>query len=128
MKTIKTLSLILLGAASLFNSQQAVAQGAQGETLYNGIKLPAQWPPRYAEPSKAQSMPVPYLRQKPEVIPVNVGRQLFVDSFLIASTNLQTVFHQPDLYAGNPVLQPTADEPDLEALIAFLGTQVRPLV
>lgn len=109
MKTIKTLSLIVIGAASLFNGQQAVAQVTGGQTLYNGIKLPAQWPPRYAEPLKPQSMPVPYLSQKPEVIPVNVGRQLFVDSFLIASTNLQTVFHQPDLYKGNPVLQPTAD-------------------
>ena len=57
---------------------------AQTEVLYNGIHLPEQWPPRYAEPQKAQDMPIPYLEQKPGVIPVNVGRQLFVDSFLIA--------------------------------------------
>ena len=57
---------------------------AQTEVLYNGIHLPEQWPPRYTEPQKAQDMPIPYLEQKPGVIPVNVGRQLFVDSFLIA--------------------------------------------
>ncbi len=30
---------------------------AQTEVLYNGIHLPEQWPPRYAEPQKAQDMP-----------------------------------------------------------------------
>ena len=28
---------------------------AQTEVLYNGIHLPEQWPPRYAEPQKAGS-------------------------------------------------------------------------
>lgn len=80
-----------------------------GEILYNGIRLPQQWPPRYEEPTKAAEMPVPYLVDKPAVIPVNVGRQLFVDSFLIAQTNLTPVYHKPTFYEGNPVLQPTAD-------------------
>ena len=79
---------------------------AQTEVLYNGIHLPEQWPPRYAEPQKAQDMPIPYLEQKPGVIPVNVGRQLFVDSFLIAETNLNRVIHTPRFYEGNPVLGP----------------------
>lgn len=79
---------------------------AQTETLYNGIRLPEQWPPRYGEPQKAQDMPIPYLEQKPEVIPVNVGRQLFIDSFLIAETNLERVIHTPHFYEGNPVLEP----------------------
>lgn len=79
---------------------------AQTEVLYNGIRLPKQWPPRYEEPQKAQDMVVPYLRQKPEVIPVNVGRQLFVDSFLVAETNLRKVIHTPRFYEGNPVLEP----------------------
>lgn len=80
---------------------------AQGEVLYNGIVLPEQWPPRYTEPAKAQEMPVPYLKNKPAVIPVNVGRQLFVDDFLISETDLIPVYHTPDFYAGNPVLEPT---------------------
>ena len=79
---------------------------AQTEVLYNGIHLPEQWPPRYAEPQKAQDMPIPYLEQKPGVIPVNVGRQLFVDSFLIAETNLNRVIHTPRFYERNPVLGP----------------------
>lgn len=54
-------------------------------------------------------MPVPYLQHKPSVIPINTGRQLFVDSFLIADTDLRPVFHTPNFYAGNPVLEPDKD-------------------
>lgn len=76
-------------------------------TLSNGIELPAQWPPRYEVPAERKEMPVPYLQQKPEVIPVNTGRQLFVDSFLIEEMTLVPVYHKPNFYAGNPVLEPT---------------------
>lgn len=31
---------------------------------------------------------------------------MFVDEFLIAETTLRRTFHQPEPYAGNPVLQP----------------------
>lgn len=79
----------------------------QKRTLHNGIVIPEQWPPRYAEPTIAAPMPVPYLEHKPSVIPINVGRQLFVDDFLISETTLKQVFHTPDFYAGNPVLEPT---------------------
>lgn len=79
---------------------------AQQKILSNGIVCPEQWPPRYEEPATAQDMPIPYLKTKPEVIPVNVGRQLFVDNFLIAETNLQQVAHTPNFYSGNPVLAP----------------------
>ena len=82
------------------------AYAAQGQTLSNGIILPAQWPPRYEVPVTRQEMPVPYLSRKPEVIPVNTGRQLFVDSFLIAKTDLAPVYHTPRFYALNPVLEP----------------------
>lgn len=82
---------------------------AAGETLYNGIILPEQWPPRYAEPEKAAEMSVPYLVNKPTVIPINIGRQLFVDNFLISSTDLTPVYHTPDFYVGNPVLEPTEE-------------------
>ncbi len=51
-------------------------------------------------------MPVPYLNHKPAAIPINTGRQLFVDSFLIAATDMKTVFHTPNFYSGNPVLEP----------------------
>ena len=85
------------------------AEAKSGDVLYIGIQLPEQWPPRYAEPDSAALMPVPYLENKPSVIPVNVGRQLFVDNFLISETNLTPVYHTPDFYVGNPVLGPTAE-------------------
>ena len=63
-----------------------------GETLYNGIVLPREWPPRLADfPTSVEKDPVvpPYLISPPEVIPIDVGRQLFVDDFLIAETTLK---------------------------------------
>ncbi len=83
-----------------------VVQSASGQLLHNGIRLSEQWPPRYEEPSAPLEMPVPYLQKKPTVIPVNVGRQLFVDDFLISETNLTRTFHTPIAYKGNPVLEP----------------------
>ena len=79
---------------------------AQNKVLHNGIVYPQQWPPRYEEPSVAQDMAVPYLEKKPAVIPVNVGRQLFVDDFLISETNLTSIYHTPNFYPYNPVLEP----------------------
>jgi hypothetical protein len=80
-----------------------------GSVLYNGIELPAVWPPRYEEPDTAALMPVPYLENKPAVIPVNVGRQLFVDDFLVSESDMKTVCHKPLFYSGNPVLEPTEE-------------------
>lgn len=80
---------------------------ATAQTLNNGITLPKVWPPQYQEPTVRHEMPVPYLQNKPAVLPINNGRQLFVDSFLISSTNLRSVYHTPNFYKGNPVLEPT---------------------
>ncbi|NLS97330.1 MAG: hypothetical protein GXX96_34765 [Planctomycetaceae bacterium] len=76
-----------------------------GEKLYNGIVLPEQWPPRY-ERDPGEPMPVPYLECPPPVIPIDVGRQLLVDDFLIQETTLIRTFHLPEYYPGNPVLKP----------------------
>ncbi len=84
-----------------------VAAEPQGELLYNGIRLSAQWPPR--EPLSREPMPVPYLHEPPRQIPIDVGRQLFVDDFLIQETTLRRVFHRPEPFAGNPVVKP--DQP-----------------
>ena len=77
-----------------------------GELLYNGIHLPGLWPPRDMKPDSYDPMPVPYLQSPPWVIPIDVGRQLFVDDFLIEYTNLKRQFHQPIKHEGNPVLEP----------------------
>jgi len=38
--------------------------------------------------------------------PVDVGRQLFVDDFLVERTDLERRFHKPSRHSSNPVLQP----------------------
>jgi hypothetical protein len=81
-----------------------------GELLYNGIELPDEWPPRDVRFKRFQEgapAPVPpYLVSPPKVIPIDVGRQLFVDDYLIESTTLRRSFHRPQYYEKNPVLKP----------------------
>ena len=77
----------------------------EGELLYNGIRLPVQWPPQLSQLDR-EVRPVPYLDHPPEVIPIDVGRQLFVDDFLIESTTLERTFHRPEYDPHNPVLRP----------------------
>jgi predicted neuraminidase len=81
------------------------ATGPKPETLYNGIQLPDVWPPRFGDPGSSEPMDVPYLRRPPRVIPIDVGRQLFVDDFLIESTDLRRVYHRPEKFTGNPVFK-----------------------
>ena len=76
-----------------------------GEILYNGIQLPDVWPPR-AKTLTREPMPVPYLKNLPEVIPIDVGRQLFVDDFLIEESTLKRSFHRAEYHKINPVLKP----------------------
>ena len=60
---------------------------------WNGIEVP---------------MDCPYLTAAhPAVVPINVGRQLFFDNFLIGETTLERVFHKPVKYSGNPILKAT---------------------
>jgi len=99
--------VIITGLLSiLFQNITAQKLNFPGEILHNGITLPYEWPPRYPEPEQPKSFPVPYLVSKPDIININTGRQLFIDSFLISKTNLKTVIHKPDYYSGNPVLLP----------------------
>lgn len=76
-----------------------------GEVLYNGIRLPDQWPPRPQGFAREAPAEPPYLVQPPEVIPIDVGRQLFVDDFLIESTDLHRQFHLPEWHPASPVLR-----------------------
>ena len=46
------------------------------------------------------------LPKSSEPIAINVGRQLFVDDFLVAQTNLTRTFHSAELAFDHPVLQP----------------------
>src|SRR5439155_21534925 len=78
---------------------------AGGETLYNGIRLPSPWPPRIAE-IPAEPVTPPYLKSPPAVIPIDVGRQLLVDDFLVEHTTLTRTFHTPKEHPGNPLVKP----------------------
>lgn len=78
--------------------------------LYNGIVLPDQWPPTRSYSSEIRSGMSPfYLVNKPEVVNISTGRQLFVDNFLIESTSLKRVFYYPEYSSVNPILQPDKD-------------------
>jgi len=85
---------------------KAVEAAESGETLYNGIMLPPPWPPQPTEWPHPEPVTPPYLVSPPAVIPIDVGRQLFVDDFLIEETTLQRTFHLAEYYADNPILRP----------------------
>jgi len=92
--------------SSLRATGPAVQSG--GETLYNGIRLLTPWPPPTMALSR-EPMKVPYLDSPPAVIPIDVGRQLFVDDFLIESVSLKRTYHRAKYHAATPVLKP--DQP-----------------
>ncbi len=87
------------------------------EKLYNGIELPDEWPPKNFSHDSNEPMPVPYLDSPPGNIPIDVGRQFFVDDFLVEKTGMQRVFHQPEKNPENPLVKP---ERDYEASSVYL--------
>lgn len=94
-KSLLVLTMLLAGVCCLS------AHG--GEMLYNGIVLPEAWPPSMkSDPTK----PPPYLVNPPDVIRIDVGRQLFVDDFLIESTTLTRTHHRARVHPASPVLAP----------------------
>jgi hypothetical protein len=82
---------------------------ARAETLYNGITLPEPWPPtnvKWEDLVARKVMPEPYyIKNPPAVIPIDIGRQLFVDEFLVESSTLKQDLHRPELYPGNPMVR-----------------------
>lgn len=74
------------------------------EKLYNNIILDDDFTKRMSYPDD-----VPYLKNPPEVINVTVGRQLFVDDFLIEKTDLSPEYHKAKKFEGNPVLYPESE-------------------
>ncbi len=99
------LHLGLLGAAGLTAAPlgRSSAAAEEGELLYNGIRLPSPWPPHPADVPRQPAVPA-YLTSPPAVIPIDVGRQLFVDDFLVGQTTLTRTHHRPTYHPKNPVL------------------------
>jgi len=65
------------------------------EQLYNNILLPFGWPPVIKETSLDKPMECPDYTIASGAIAIDIGRQLFVDDFLIEETDLIRKFHQP---------------------------------
>lgn len=98
-----------------------ITDSKKAELLYNGIQLPNIWPPQNLNPESNEPMSVPYLKQPPEVIPINIGRQLFVDDFLVQETDLKRTYYQAEKYYDNPVFKPeTIEELDKNSVV-YLG-------
>ena len=95
----------LAGAAAGLSIGRAVGAQPASRTLYNGITLPSPWPPR-RHTWDAVPQPPPYLIAPPPVINIDVGRQLFVDDFLIEESGLHRTFHAATYHPSSPVLRP----------------------
>ena len=76
------------------------------EKLYNGITLPEAWPPMDLDDHSQAPLPVPYMENRPEIVDIDVGRQLFVDDFLIEESTLEKHFHSARFLPEDPVLRP----------------------
>ena len=96
---------VVIAASALTSTR---ADRTDGEILYNGIPLAKSWPPSISTLTR-EPMPVPYLITPPEVIPIDLGRQLFVDDFLIEDKTVTRTFHLAAYTPNNPVLKP--DQP-----------------
>jgi hypothetical protein len=94
------------GAVGLSLGRSIAWADSSGELLYNGIRLPRPWPPRLRSLPLDPTTP-PYLLAPPPVVPIDVGRQLFVDDFLIEATSLTRTFHRVEYYGGNPIVSPS---------------------
>lgn len=78
------------------------------ECLYNNIVLPDTWPPLAEETTLDRPLEVPYLQNKPEVIDITVGRQLFIDDFLVAESSLVREEGVP-VTSERPLLRPETE-------------------
>lgn len=83
----------------------AAAPPAAGGVLHNGIRLPDRWPP-HRDVLPYQPMRPPYLDSPPGLIPIDTGRQLFVDDFLLAESTLEREFHQAEYHPACPLIKP----------------------
>ena len=61
------------------------------EKLYNGIELPAEWPPRHLDRTSDTPMPVPvpYLDQRPELIPYDLTLEHLASPLGVAPESLR---------------------------------------
>src|SRR5437867_6736636 len=97
-----------LTAAAAAAAGRGLAAGRAADAravLYNGIALADPWPPHSRVLDEILRDP-PYLNDPPSVIPIDLGRQLLVDDFLVEESTLNRMFHRAEYHPGNPILQP----------------------
>ena len=75
-------------------------------TSYNGLSLSDEWPPQHINLDSRRPLSVPYLASPPACVPIDLGRQLFIDDFLIEKTDAERVFHAAQADAASPILKP----------------------
>jgi hypothetical protein len=88
---IFSVALALIGLLSV----PSLAAEIEKRVSYNGIPAPETWPPKIQLTRKPLAVPT-YLLAPPAVIPIDVGRQLFVDDFLVENTTLTRTHHLPE--------------------------------
>jgi len=106
-----------LGTAAMGLIAPAALRAQNQETLYNGITLGRPWPPPWRYADEHATLP-PYLTQRPAVVPIDLGRQLFIDDFLIEHTTMSRVFHHATYHPANPILKPEYDWENYDDLAA----------
>ena len=105
--TFAELSIVMAAVIVLAAyASEAMGQRQAGQTLYNGIHLPPLWPPRIDSLTLDPPAAPPYLISPPAVIPIDNGRQLFVDDFLIEHTALRRTYHIAEYHPASPVVRP----------------------
>ncbi len=103
-----TLAVLFLAISSA-KADEPFASTNGLRVLHNGIELPDRWPPRIdvmTPPHETDPVVPYYLRHLPKVIPIDVGRQLLVDDFLIEESTLKRSFHALEPYPQNPIVIP----------------------
>ena len=58
------------------------------------------------DPDAYAPIEVPYLSRKPDIVNIDVGRQLFVDDHLIERRTAVRNFHRAEIHDGNPIMTP----------------------
>ena len=97
-----------------------------GRRLPNGIVLPSAWPPKI-DPNDTNPTRAPYLDPAniPAALPIDLGRQLFVDDFLVESADgVVRTYGKPVKHEANPVLLP--ETPVERAEDTVVGDRIYP--
>jgi hypothetical protein len=104
-------SALLATLSGVLSFSLCVADAADAtELLYNGVTLPLNTHERTDMSAYGNDpLPTPYLDKPPQLISVEIGRQLFVDDFLIENTDLTRTWHKAVKDQRNPVMHPETD-------------------